>query len=129
MTNADESWSEVGDHFTRLGRKFRDHYEAQDRPSEVQANLEEAFKGLAEATQRVAATIGEVFRDPEVKEEAGAAASSFITALGATFGEVTDELRRRFEESGPPTEAEVGEAAPPEGEPAPDSEPPSPDSP
>lgn len=94
MTNADESWAEVGEHFSRLGKTFRRHYADQEGAEEAGADIKDAFKGLAEAAERVATTVGEAFKDPEVKVEAKEAANSIVAAIGTTFGEVSDELKR-----------------------------------
>lgn len=94
MTDADESWAEVGEHFSKLGKSFRDHYEEQEGAEEAGADIKEAFKGLADAAGRVATTVGESFRDPVVKTEAKEAANSIVAAIGTTFGEVSDELKR-----------------------------------
>jgi len=76
----------------------------------------------------VASTIGDTLRDPEVKMEAKQAATSFVDALGATFGEVGEELRKVFKtdrktESMDEAGREVAEAAGdmmPEDEPEPE---------
>ncbi len=109
MGKTDEAWEEVGSHFTRLGRRFRENYAAREGKGEVGPDVKDAFKGLVDAAERVASTIGDTVRDEDVRSEAKAAANSFVEALGTTFSEVGDELRKVFTtktEDEPTTEAE-----------------------
>ncbi|MFQ5966345.1 MAG: hypothetical protein ACE5MI_01900 [Acidimicrobiia bacterium] len=110
MTKTDDAWKEVGDHFTRLGEKFTEHYESQEGTEEIGPDIKDAFQGLAKAAERVAATISESARDEDVKAAAKAAANSFVGALGATFGEVGEEVKKVWKPTAPAESEELEDA-------------------
>ena len=115
MSKTDDAWREVGSHFTRLGEKFNDHYRSREGSEELGSDIKDAFRGLAKAAERVAATISDTARDDDVKAEAKAAANSFVGALGVTFDQIGDELDRVVKttpsEDLADAEREVAEAA------------------
>ena len=110
MTKTDDAWKEVGSHFTRLGQKFTKHYESQEGTEEIGPDIKDAFQGLAQAAERVAVTISDSVRDEEVKAEAKAAANSFVGALGATFGEVGEELKKVWTTTAPAESEDLEDA-------------------
>lgn len=102
-TEASERWADVGD---GLRRRYRDL--VGDR-GPTEDDLREALRTLGDAARSVADSVGSAMRDPEVRAQVKEAAASLVSALGATFEELGDELRRTFRdeaEDGAPSEEE-----------------------
>jgi len=99
----DAAWGRVSEQFATLGENLRRRFEADDPqtpPAEgSRESLQDAFRTLGDAAERLATTVGSVLRDPEVQTEAKQAASSLVDALGLTFSQVGGEIRRRVDRS------------------------------
>ncbi len=99
----DAAWNRVSEQFARLGENLRQRFEsdAPDAPTVEGARdtLQDAFRSVGDAAEKLANTVGSVIRDPQVKDEAKQAASSLVDALGLTFSQVSDTIRRRMERS------------------------------
>jgi ABC-type transporter Mla subunit MlaD len=117
MGDVESAWKEVGEKFTELGYKFRDHYrklEAEREESgETTEESEQAFKKVTDELDTAFSSVGNAFRDAEVKDDAKAAANALLAAFGATFQEVGDALQRAIgrTESDLESEATPGDAA------------------
>ena len=98
MGDVESAWKEVGEKFTELGYKFRDHYrklEAErDEGGETTEESEKAFKKVADELDTAFSSVGNAFRDAEVKDDAKTAANSLLAAFGATFQESGDAFQR-----------------------------------
>lgn len=125
MGDVDASWKEVGNKFTELGYRFRDHYRKLEEEratgeeaagEEAEEEVKKAFAKVSEELDTAFSSVGNAFRDAEVREDAKAAANSLVSALGATFAEIGDALQRAFgrKEAEAPEPFEPGEAAQPE---------------
>ena len=103
MGDTNQAWQEVGERFTALGRKFKQHYEDRgaegvggeavdttEEPSDVKKALDTIGDGL----ERVFGSVGDSLQDDEVKAQARSAFSSLLDALGETFSDLGDEVRR-----------------------------------
>jgi hypothetical protein len=116
MGDVESAWKEVGEKFTELGYKFRDHYrklEAERADTgETTEEAEKAFKKVSDELDTAFSSVGNAFRDAEVKDDAKAAANSLLAAFGATFQEIGDALQRAIGR----TESDL------EAEPSPDEE-------
>ena len=118
MTDTDQSWQEVGEKFTALGRKFKEHYEArgaseegtpEDIPIDEKSELKQAMDTMGEGLERVFGSIGDSLQDDEVKSQAKSAFSSLLDAIGDTFSELGDEVRNMGKSEDP----EPTDSAPP----------------
>jgi len=117
MGDVESAWKEVGEKFQELGYKFRDHYRKLETEradtGETTEESEQAFKKVADELDTAFASVGNAFRDAEVKDDAKAAANSLLSAFGATFQEVGDALQRAIGRTGegesPPAPAESAE--------------------
>lgn len=99
MGDVESAWKEVGEKFTELGYKFRDHYRKmeEERTGTDETTTEEsekAFKKVTDELDTAFSSVGNAFRDAEVKDDAKAAANSLLAAFGATFQEIGDALQR-----------------------------------
>lgn len=110
MGDVESAWKEVGEKFTELGYKFRDHYrklEAERADAgETTEEAEKAFKKVSDELDTAFSSVGNAFRDAEVKDDAKAAASSLLAAFGATFQEIGDALQRAIGRTDSDLEAE-----------------------
>lgn len=133
MGDVESAWKEVGEKFTELGYKFRDHYrkleEERTEGGETTEESEKAFKKVADELDTAFSSVGNAFRDAEVKDDAKNAANSLLTAFGATFQEIGDAFQRAVGrsapdlESGAPVEDTAAEAVEDAGETATDEAP------
>jgi hypothetical protein len=135
-----DDWRKVGDQFAVIGERFKEHYEkTESSDPEEDASVDEvrsALRTLGDALDHVFTAVGEAFRDPALRTEAKEAAGSIATALGATFNELSEEVRRLIgsetkdetgtatEASGAPTDADTTPPAEPTSPAAPPEQPP-----
>lgn len=112
MGDVESAWKEVGEKFTELGYKFRDHYRTLETErtegGETTEESEKAFKKVADELDTAFSSVGNAFRDAEVKDDAKTAANSLLAAFGATFQEIGDAFQRAVGRSTPDLEAEEG---------------------
>jgi hypothetical protein len=87
-----KSWSDIGD---RLKERYRDVV-GDTGPSETE--VRDALKTLGTAVQAVFDSLGSAMRDPEVRTQMKDAAAGFASAVGQTFSDLGDEIRRASEE-------------------------------
>jgi hypothetical protein len=106
-----EDWRKVGDQFAVIGERFKEHYEkveASDPDEDASVDqVRSALRTLGDALDNVFTAVGQAFRDPALRSEAKEAAGAIATALGATFNELSDEVRRLI---GSETKGETGTA-------------------
>lgn len=101
----DAAWNRVSEQFATLGESLRRRFDSDDpQPTEAvegsRESLQDAFRTLGDAAERLASTVGSVLRDSGVQTEAKQAASSLVDALGLTFSQVGDDIRRRVDRPG-----------------------------
>ena len=103
MSDTEQAWQEVGDKFTALGRKFKQHYEDRGEGTEptegdvtagAPADMKKAMDNVGDSLERVFGSIGDSLQDDEVKDQARSAFSSLVDALGATFSDIGQEVRK-----------------------------------
>jgi|DewCreStandDraft_2_1066082.scaffolds.fasta_scaffold04313_5 DNA-binding ferritin-like protein len=88
-------WDEVGERFATLGRALAARYKQLEMESEEEREARDALRALTRTLDRAFTSLGDTLRDPHAKDELRAAARSLADALGATFEEVTEEVRKR----------------------------------
>jgi hypothetical protein len=98
------AWNRVSEQFSSLADRVKQHY--QSRPSEEPAaaqepaegavdNVRDALRTLGDAADRLASTVGDAVRDPDVKSDAKRAANSLVDAVGLTLSQLGGEIRNR----------------------------------
>ncbi len=83
-----ERWSSVGD-------KLKDRYAemvGDQGPTEDQ--VKEALRTLGTAVQAVVESVGAALRDPETRTQVKDAAAGFASAMGQTFNDLGEEIRK-----------------------------------
>jgi hypothetical protein len=96
MSESKEAWDRVGDTFTDLGRTLKSHYDRRSASGESKADreaVERALSGMREAVNRALESVNDAVGDPDVRNGANRAVSSFADALSTTFGEVSTQVR------------------------------------
>ena len=72
MGDVESAWKEVGEKFTELGYKFRDHYRKLETEraegGEATEEDEKAFQKVADELDTAFSSVGNAFRDAEVKD-------------------------------------------------------------
>jgi hypothetical protein len=124
MADARSAWNDAGERLTELGQKLKSHYEQQHGTDGEQGRdeLAAAAKRLGGAVQDAFEAIGKAAKDHAVQADVKQVGQSVYEALGATFGQVSEELKRSLTQSkgeaaakhptaseGPTTEAEATE--------------------
>lgn len=103
-----DPWAEAGRRWASISDKLKEHYRGlagDEGPGEDE--IKSALDTLGDAARTVADSVGSAMKDPQVREQVKDAAASFVTALGQTFSQLGDELRRAREHPDP--------SEPPEG--------------
>jgi DNA-binding ferritin-like protein len=100
-----EAWDEVGERFAVFGRALAARYKQleQERGAtteEDRRKLEEAMQTVTRTLDQAFTSLGDTIRDPNAKQGLKDAANSVGTALGVTFSEVSEEIRKRVRSSG-----------------------------
>jgi len=133
MADARNSWNEAGEKLGELGRKLKVQYESQHGEAQGPSRdeLAAAARRVGGAVQDAFEALGTAARDKAVQDDVKQVGKSVVDALGATFGQVSEDVRRAFSErkgdvaarSTDPTVSEPPAAAPPTATPSP-AEPP-----
>ncbi len=103
MADVRSAWQSAGDRLSGLGLKLKLHYEQQraedEAEDEPRPEVKEAVKRLADAVQDTFEAMGSAVKDPAVRADVKQVGQSLTDALGVTFAEVSDELRKAFRSS------------------------------
>ena len=94
MTEARQSWDEVGEILEGLGLKLKMHAEAARAELDGE-KLDDALREAGDSARRAFEALENAVRDPAVKEDLRRAATAFSDALSNTFAEVTAQIRSR----------------------------------
>lgn len=89
------AWTDLSTRFAELVGALRDHYRrasADGAPDE--AEVGEALRTLGSAAEALLRSVGSALRDPGVRTRLEETASGFVSALGATFEELGQELEK-----------------------------------
>jgi hypothetical protein len=125
MTDPKQAWNDVGEHVRALALKLKLHYDEQhsgdrqpgeqptgEQPTGEQATgeaggaggvreeIEEALSRLGTAVQDAFEALGRAAKDPAVNQDVKDVGHSLTEALGATFSEVSEDLRKAFNRGG-----------------------------
>ena len=99
MTEARQSWDEVGEILEGLGLKLKMHAEAA-RAELEDGKLDEALREVGNRARRAFETLDNAVRYPAIQEDVRRAATAFSDAVSNTFAEVTAQVRSRRSASG-----------------------------
>jgi hypothetical protein len=101
MADARSAWNDAGERLTELGQKLKTHY-AQQHGTEGEQTREEvadAARRLGGAVQDAFETIGKAAKDKSVQADVKQVGQSVFDALTATFGQVSEELKRSLSQT------------------------------
>jgi hypothetical protein len=95
------AWNRVTEQFSSLAERVRSHYQnrpaEEPGPSEANDSVRDAMRSLGDAADRLASTVGDAVRDPDVQSDAKRAANSLVDAIGLTLSQIGGEIRSRSE--------------------------------
>ena len=94
MTDAQESWREVGKTLDGLGLKLKMHFEKAQEDFDGE-RFRDALDAAGAGVQKAFDALGEAVRDPAIKDDVRRAASSLSDAIANTFSEIGSQLRGR----------------------------------
>ncbi len=97
MERSEAAWQRVGEQFSALGEGFKRHQEqvGEEPAASQEEGVAEALRTLAEAVDRMATSVGNALRDPNVQRDAKYATNALLEALGTSFSQLGGELRQR----------------------------------
>lgn len=98
MADTKDAWDEVGNTASSLGAKLRAHYhDARGEPSaEASEEVKAAFQTLADALDGAMDAVGQAAKDDAVRADLRQMGNALADALGSTFEDVGEEVRRIF---------------------------------
>lgn len=115
MTNARESWKEIGTKLEALGLKLKYHFE-QERSDDEPSPDDSAIQRLGRAIDDVADSVEHAVKDDAVKGDLKDIFGALPGALTQTFQQISGDVRRALEkraetapESAPPPAEETGD--------------------
>jgi hypothetical protein len=91
----EDPWLRAGDQWSGLTAGIKGHY--RDLVGEMgpsQEEVGEALRTLGHAAQSLTESVGQALRDPETRQQLKQAAASFLAAVGRTFTDLGEEIRR-----------------------------------
>jgi hypothetical protein len=110
--DAKQAWSDVGERFSALGKRLSERYReagssGEAAARETQRTMEDTAKEIGDQISRALDALGATIRDDEAKADLKQAVNGVGEALGATFDEAADAIRRSVgsKEDGPPPAA------------------------
>jgi hypothetical protein len=92
MTDLRTAWTEVGSRLDALALKLQLH--AREELSEHGADLEDVADRVRHGFDEILEAFGDVARDPALRDDVKAVATSFADALSATVAEARDRVKR-----------------------------------
>jgi hypothetical protein len=109
MSRSREAWSEFGDEFSDIARRFRENYDTLSETAEggsekSRKSIERAVRAIRNALGEMGNSLGDTLRDPKVREETTEAGSALLNAFGVTLAELGEALQRDAEEETAGTE-------------------------
>ncbi len=91
----DDPWKQVGERWSEIREELKLRYRevaGDEGPSEEA--VRDAFTTLGGAAQRLMESVGDAARDPEMRGQLKDVAASLVAALGRTFEDLGEELKR-----------------------------------
>ena len=124
MDDAKRAWDQVGDSFSKLGRKISESYRQLDeqRASDSSAARAEGQRegAVADAVRRATdeldrafTSLGDTLRDHETQEHLRDTSRKLGDALEVTFKAISEEVRRAARSRRPPNAGEDPPSSPP----------------
>jgi ABC-type transporter Mla subunit MlaD len=124
MDDAKQAWDEVGDSFSKLGRKISEGYRQleEQRPSDASAARTEgqregavadAIRRATDELDRAFTSLGDTLRDNETQEHLRDTSRKLGDALQVTFTAISEEVRRAARGRRPPNGNEGPPSSPP----------------
>jgi hypothetical protein len=106
--DAKQAWNDVGERFASLGKRITDRYKeagpgGEASARETQRTLEHAAKEVGDQLTRGLDALGATIRDDEAKADLKEALNATGDALGTTFEEAAEAIRRTVRSKGDPT--------------------------
>ena len=94
MSEAQESWREVGKVLDGLGLKLKVHFERAQEDVDGE-RFRDALDAAGANVQKAFDALGEAVRDEAIKNDVRQAATSLSDAIATTFSELGAQLRNR----------------------------------
>lgn len=120
MADARSAWNDAGERLNDLGRRLRLHYDEQrgEDAGQTREELADAARRVGGAVQDAFEALGAAAKDTTVQADVQQVGQSLVDALGAAFGQASEELRKAFSERKGPVPATGTEPGVPEAGPA-----------
>jgi Flp pilus assembly pilin Flp len=97
MTNAQDSWRELGDRLQSLGLKLKLHVEEEsDQAADVGDSVKDGLMRVGKALEDVFEAIGDAVDDDAVRADAKEAGRLLLAAVDASFTQAGEALREKL---------------------------------
>lgn len=97
MGNLKDSWGEAGSRLSSLGLKLK--YHLSEERSDAAEEARSAVEKLREVVEDTFEALGNAAKDPAVKDDVVEAGRLVRDAIGETFNELGDEVRKAFKKT------------------------------
>lgn len=104
MGRTREAWSEFGEEFADIGRRFKESYDgisetAEETTEASRDSIERAVRAIRKAVGDLGDSLGEALSDPKVRQETEEAGSKLLNAFGVTLSDLGQALQRDAKQS------------------------------
>lgn len=108
MSDTQDAWGKVGNEFTSLGARFKEHY--RKATSDDQAEVKKGLDAFSESLERAVDSLGKAIRDPEVRDDAKKAGNAIVDAIGASISELGEAISSKVDQASSPEAPTTGTA-------------------
>jgi hypothetical protein len=124
MDDAKRAWDQVGDSFSKLGRKISEGYRQSEQQRASGSNtakgegqkeraVGDAIRRATDELDRAFTSLGDTLRDDETQEQLRDTSRKLGDALEVTFTAISEEVRRAVRSRRPPDGNEGPPSSPP----------------
>ncbi len=124
MDDAKRAWDQVGDSFSKLGRKISEGYRQSEEQRASGSNaakgegqkesaVGDAIRRATDELDRAFTSLGDTLRDDETQEQLRDTSRKLGDALEVTFTAISEEVRRAVRGRRPPDANEGPPSSPP----------------
>jgi len=95
MSSSKDSWNEVGDRFTAVGKRLAGHYDKRNggSPKETQHKVEEVVREIGNQLGRALEAVDDTVRDDDARQDLKQAFNALGSAISSTVEDAATAIR------------------------------------
>jgi hypothetical protein len=95
MSASKDSWNEVGDRFTAVGKRLASHYEQRNggSPKDTQHKVEEVVREIGNQLGHAFEAVDDTVRDDDARQDLKQAFNALGTAISSTVEDAASTFR------------------------------------